>query len=96
MKIQVNKTVSEEVEITLPYFFKTNAHWVAILSEEEGIQICDTSFSKDINLASGNYIYNSMSGVSEREIISANEFYLKYDEIFNNNFLKHLLWNSKR
>ena len=58
MKIQVNKTVSEEVDIKLPYFFKTSAHWVAILSEEEGIQICDTSFSKNINLASGNCFFS--------------------------------------
>ena len=89
MKIQVNKTTTEEVEIILPYFFKTSAHWVAILSEEEGVQICDTFINKTITIAPGTYIYNSMSGISERDIITVHEFFAKYDEVneINNNLI---------
>ena len=39
MKTTIKTTVTEEVELTLPYFFKTAAHHVAIISETEAIKI---------------------------------------------------------
>lgn len=35
MKLKVKKTVEEEVEVKLPYFFKTPTSYVAVLSEEK-------------------------------------------------------------
>jgi len=41
MKTTIKKTVEEVVEIQLPYFFKTVAHNVAIISETEALQVTD-------------------------------------------------------
>ena len=87
MKIQVNKTTTEEVDITLPYFFKTSAHWVAILSEEEGIQITEC-MGYSLQLVDGVTLADRFIN-SKPEPISEQEFFAKYDEVneINNNLI---------
>ena len=80
MKIQVNKTVSEEVEITLPYFFKTSAHWVAILSEEEGIEEevdLDSQIKEDLDeMLEPEMVEDIMNDISDEKYMELIETFL--------------------
>ena len=95
MKIQVNKTVSEEVEITLPYFFKNICYWVAVLNDTQSIVILDYPLSKEIKLEESQSVLNRFSNTPVINIESQ-EFFAKYDEInekFNNTIST---WKQKK
>ena len=90
MKIQVNKTTTEEVDITLPYFFKTESYvfYCALISDNFAVVITDTDEKSFQFHNSSEKAYRVLFNIKKIEI-SEQEFFAKYDEVneINNNLI---------
>lgn len=70
MKTTIKKTIEEEVELQLPYFFKTAAHTVALFREDLAVQITDFMGLELKTCTSAQSILNQFSGIEKFEISS--------------------------
>ena len=90
MKIQVNKTTTEEVDITLPYFFKTEADvfYCALISDNLAVVITDTDEKSFQLYNSSEKAYRILFNI-KKIVITEHEFFAKYDEVneINNNLI---------
>ena len=84
MKITVKKTVEEEVEVKLPYFFKTLTSYVAVLSEKKTVTVSALSSVSSVAIYQTGSVNTLCFDMEDSVEITAAEFHDQMLSAINN------------
>ena len=83
MEIEVKKEITEKVELKLPYYFKTGAHWVGIINDEEAVLVTDCCGALGLKYDTAEATWKQFDWCNEKIEITAEEFHSKMLEVIN-------------
>ena len=88
MKITISKTIQETHELELPAYRKNSCHYFKIVSETEAVLVCTYPNGENISVS------NTSSALSLAQLeSSAEEFDLKFNEVFTLIMEKASVWH---
>ena len=89
MKITIKKTIEETYELEFPAYRKNSCHYFKIVSETEAIMVCTYQNGESIAISR-----TSSALTLAPDESSADEFDLKFNEVFTLISEKASLWNQ--
>ena len=87
MKLTIKKTTEQEVEITLPAYYKTNIHYFKVFSEKYCICVTDMNEHYDVGIKHAELPFNADAIICTKEDFEKayNEVSLKLNKIYESN-----------